>query len=77
MMQMQLEPSSKTLYNRVQEEPMTYSQFCKADVVYLFVVGKEPLSCMSNEGSEKSSSNISRAAVVLNEASSCWADVPI
>lgn len=44
--------------------------------MYLFVVGKDPLSCMSREGSEKSVSNISMAAVVLKEASSCCADVP-
>lgn len=43
---------------------------------YLFDVGNDPLSCISSEGSEKSTSNISRAAVVLKEASSCCADVP-
>lgn len=43
---------------------------------YLFVVANDPLSCMSREGSEKSISNISIAAVVLKEASSCCAAVP-
>lgn len=43
---------------------------------YLFVVANDPLSCMSSEGSEKSISNISIAAVVLKEASSCCAAVP-
>lgn len=31
---------------------------------------------ISSEGSDKSSSNISREALVLKVASSCWADVP-
>lgn len=43
---------------------------------HLFVVGNDPLSGISRDGSEKSTSNISRAAVVLKEASSCCADVP-
>lgn len=32
---------------------------------------------ISSEGSAKSSSNISREALVLKVASSCWADVPV
>lgn len=43
---------------------------------YLFGVLNEPFSCISREGSEKSISNISSAAVVLKEASSCCAAVP-
>lgn len=43
---------------------------------HLLLVGNVPLSCISREGSEKSTSKISSAAVVLKEASSCCADVP-
>ena len=32
---------------------------------------------ISKDGSERSNSNISREALVLNVASNCWADVPI
>lgn len=43
---------------------------------YLLGVFNEPFSCISREGCEKSISNISNAAVVLKEASSCCAAVP-
>lgn len=43
---------------------------------YLLGVFNEPFSCISKDGSEKSISNISSAAVVLKEASSCCAAVP-
>lgn len=47
-----------------------------SSINHLFAVGNDPLSGISRDGSEKSTSNISRAAVVLKEASSCCADVP-
>lgn len=43
---------------------------------YLFEAGSVPFCFMSREGSLKSTSNISKVAFVLKDASSCWADVP-
>ena len=43
---------------------------------YLWEEEKVAQDFISSEGSDKSNSNISREALVLKVASSCWADVP-
>ena len=50
--------------------------YFSTSLLYLFEAGSVPFCFMSREGSLKSTSNISKVAFVLKDASSCWADVP-
>lgn len=45
-------------------------------ISYLWEEEKVAQDFISKDGSERSNSNISREALVLNVASNCWADVP-
>lgn len=67
---------TREIWNKRKPTVVTMKNINLQAINHLLVVGNVPLSCISKDGSEKSTSKISSAAVVLKEASSCCADVP-
>lgn len=67
---------SKILVHAQQKNYTMNSMDCMRSSFNLWVEEKLPHDFMSRDESPKSSSKNSREALVLKEASSCWADVP-